>query len=74
VYRKEDRQWANKHIGSDRASSLHDMQREAAAAAKTMLENHGGGELRIKGLHGKIISEETISPGNSPCLLRDNEH
>jgi len=41
VYRREDRQWVNKKLDSDKASSLHDTQREAEQAAKEMLKHSG---------------------------------
>jgi hypothetical protein len=48
VSRRPDGTWANKRNDADRASSLHDTQKEAADAARHMLENQGGGELTIK--------------------------
>jgi hypothetical protein len=52
----------------------HDTQRHAEAAAKKMLQNQGGGELTIKGEHGKIQSKDTIPPGNDPNPPKDTEH
>jgi hypothetical protein len=38
-----------------------------------MLQNSGGGELKIKNEQGKIRSKDTIAPGHeSP--VRDREH
>ena len=34
----------------------------------------GGGELTTMGIHGKIVSKDTIAPGNDPCPPRDREH
>ena len=45
VYRRPDGKWANKRGDTDRASSVHDTQAEAEAAAREMLRNAGGGEL-----------------------------
>lgn len=74
VYQRDDGQWANKRNDADKASTLHETQKEAAATAKDMLGNQGGGELIIKGLDGKIRSKDTIPPGNDPNPPRDREH
>ena len=74
VYRRKNGKWANKKIGNDNASSLHDTQKEAIDAAKQNLANQGGGEVTIKGINGKIRSKDTISPGNDPCPPKDKEH
>ncbi|MHC9064009.1 DUF2188 domain-containing protein [Nitrospira sp. CMX1] len=71
---QRDGKWVNKRNDSDRISSSHDTQRDAAASAKQMLHNQGGGELTIKGTDGKIRSKDTISPGNDPYPPRDREH
>lgn len=73
VYRRPDGQWANERQDADRASSLHDTQREAEQAARENLRNQGGGELTTMGLDGKIRSKDTISPGNESSV-RDTEH
>lgn len=74
VYQRDAGQWANKRNDADRPASLHPTQQDAAAAAKEMLSNQGGGELTIKGLDGKIRSKDTIPPGNDPHPPRDREH
>lgn len=74
VYQRSDGLWANKRIDADRASSLHDNQSEANQAAKEMLQNQGGGERTTMGIHGKIVSKDTIAPGNDPRSIRDTEH
>jgi hypothetical protein len=71
VFRRQDGSWANKLNGSDRASSLHDTQRAAEAAARQMLRHSGGGELTTKGENGRIRSKDTIAPGNEPNPPRD---
>lgn len=40
--------WAVKKPGAERASSLHNTQREAERAAKEIVSNLGGGEVRIQ--------------------------
>ena len=73
VYRRDDGLWANKLNDANRASSLHQTQREAERSAKAMLLNQGGGELTTKGVEGKIRSKDTIGrPDPSPP--KDREH
>lgn len=74
VYQRADGTWVNKLNEADRASSLHDTQREAEQTAREMLRNSGGGELTTMGRDGKIRSKDTISPGNDPNPPRDKEH
>jgi hypothetical protein len=64
---------ANKRDGASRAASLHSTQRAAADEAKAMLENAGGGELKIKNEKGKIRSKDTIASGNESSVI-DKEH
>ena len=74
VFRRADGTWANKRTDATKASSVHDTQRAAEAAAKTMLTNQGGGELTTKGVDGRIRSKDTIAPGNDPIPPKDKEH
>lgn len=73
VYRREDQKWINKLNDSDRASSVHDTQADANQAAAEMLRNSGGGERTTMGIHGKIVSKDTIAPGNE-TKVKDREH
>lgn len=74
ISRRPDGTWENKRIDAEKASSLHQTQKEAEQAAKEMLRHQGGGELTIKGLDGKIRSKDTISPGKDPNPPKDREH
>jgi hypothetical protein len=74
VSRRPDGQWANKKDGNERASSLHDTQREAERAAHRALVESGGGELKVKGEDGRIRSKDTIPPAHDPNPPRDKEH
>ena len=74
VSRRPDGQWSNKKDGSERASSLHRTQREAAEEAKRLIRQDGGGELKIKGEDGRIRSKDTIAPGHDPNPPKDTEH
>jgi hypothetical protein len=73
VYRRDDGLWANKLNDANRASSLHQTQREAERSAKAMLLNQGGGELTTKGVEGKIRSKDTIGRPD-PNPPKDREH
>lgn len=74
VYKRADGNWANKRNDAERASSLHETQRDAEKAAREMLYHQGGGELITKGVDGRIRSKDTIAPGNDPCPPKDTEH
>lgn len=67
------RQWANTRPGAERATSLHDTQKEAIDAARANLERAGGGELRIHGRDGKIRDSDTVAPGNDPNPPKDKK-
>ena len=74
VYKRKDGKWVNKRNDSDRASSIHETQKEAENAAREMLINQGGGELTTQGRNGKFRSKDTIPPGKDPLPPRDKEH
>ena len=74
VYRRPDGTWVNKRNDASRASSLHDTQAQAEAAARRMLRNAGGGELTTMGVDGRIRSKDTIPPGRDPYPPKDTEH
>lgn len=73
VYRRVDGSWANKRDGAERPASLHSTQRQAVDAARQNLLNSGGGELKTKGLDGRIRSKDTIGRPD-PYPPRDREH
>jgi hypothetical protein len=66
VSQRPDGTWANKRDGAERASSLHNTQRDAANSARQQLKTSGGGELKVKGEDGKIRSKDTIPPARDP--------
>ncbi len=74
VYQRTDGQWVNKRNGTERAASLHETQGAAWGAARTNLHNQGGGELTVMGRNHRIVSKDTIAPGNDPNPPRDQEH
>lgn len=63
--------WDVKEPGARRASSHHSTQREAEGRAKEIVENRGGGEVRIHGRDGRIRDSDTVPPGNDPFPPRD---
>jgi hypothetical protein len=48
----------------DRASVVTRTKQEALDRGREIVRNTGGGELRIKDRHGKLIDSDTIKPGN----------
>ncbi|MCY4673964.1 MAG: DUF2188 domain-containing protein [Bacteroidetes bacterium] len=74
ISRRSDGKWENKRNDRQRASSIHDTQRDAIEAARQMLANQGGGELTTKGRNGRIRSKDTIHPGRDPNPPKDSEH
>jgi hypothetical protein len=66
VSQRDDGTWANKKDGGERASSLHNTQKQAADAARAQLRDTGGGELKIKNEDGRIRSKDTIPPAVDP--------
>jgi hypothetical protein len=66
--------WAIKKPGADRASSLHDTQRQADQRAAEILRKAGGGERVTHGVDGRIRSKDTIASGRDPMPPRDKEH
>lgn len=63
-------QWAAQKAGGARASSMHDTQADAIAAARGYLGNQGGGELNIHGRNGAIRAKDSIAPGNDPRNIK----
>jgi hypothetical protein len=66
--------WAVKGAGARRASDVTSTQREAEQRAKDIVQNLGGGEVRIQGRNGRWRDSDTVPPGNDPCPPRDEKH
>lgn len=60
VCQRRDGSWANKGTNALRASSVHETQAEAVAAARRMLRSSGGGNLTIRGRDNKIQVKYSI--------------
>lgn len=73
VYRRSDGNWANKRDGASRPASLHPTQSKAVDSARQNLLRSGGGELKTKGIDGKIRSKDTIGRPD-PFPPKDKEH
>ena len=56
---------------AERASSHHDTQQQAIDRGREIVNNLGGGELRIHGRNGQIRDSDTVAPGNDPNPPRD---
>lgn len=66
--------WAVKKAGADRASGVYGTQAKAESAAKRIVGNAGGGEVRIQNRHGRWRDSDTVPPGNDPFPPRDDKH
>jgi hypothetical protein len=58
--------WNVKKPGATRASAHLDTQAEAVTRAREILQNDGGGELKIHNRQGVIRDQDTVAPGNDP--------
>ena len=66
--------WQVKKDKAERASAVVNTQKEAEKLAKALSANTGGGEVRIKGLDGKIRDSDTVPPANDPNPPKDTKH
>jgi Uncharacterized protein conserved in bacteria (DUF2188) len=73
VTRKPEGDWQARAEGAGRASSLHNTQAAAEAAAKGYAANAGGGQVYTHGRNGRIRSADTIGLPD-PFPPRDREH
>jgi len=64
VQRRSDGSWEVVRQPHQRASAVRDTQSEAIDAARPIIRNAGGGELRIRGRDGRYRDSDTIAPGN----------
>lgn len=66
VQRHGEDDWEVRKPGASRASAVASTQAEAIQRARDILENDGGGELKIRSAKGNIQQQDTIYPGNDP--------
>lgn len=71
---KEAKEWRVKKEGAERISGKANTQKEAETLAKEFAANSGGGEVRIKGLDGKIRDSDTVPPAKDPNPPKDKRH
>jgi len=65
--------WAVKAGNAQRASGVYGTQSEAERAAKDIVRNHGGGEVRIQSRHGQFRDSDTVGGGHDPFPPRDRK-
>ena len=66
-------EWAVKAGHAQRASGVYSTQGEAEHAAKAIVRNQGGGEVRIQSRHGQFRDSDTIArPDPFPSRDRGN--
>ncbi len=63
--------WDVRKPGSSRASAHAGTQSDAVDAARKIVRNGGGGEVRIHGLNGRISDSNTIAAAKAPLPPRD---
>jgi hypothetical protein len=71
---KHGNEWAVKAANAKKASGVYGTQGAAERAAKQIVENRGGGEVRIQGRNGQWRDSDTVGGGNDPNPPRDNKH
>lgn len=64
VQQRPDGRWEVIAPHHQRASAVTGTQAQAIDAARPVLANSGGGELRIKGRDGRLRDSDTVSPGH----------
>lgn len=71
---KHPKGWAVKKANAIKASGVYPTQKEAETAAKKIVDNLGGGEVRIQGLNAQWRDSDTVAPGNDPFPPRDKKN
>ena len=71
VIHRDDRTWAVVGERDKRASSLHETQRSAIEAGRSLAQ-HNRSELVIHDRDNKIRDKDSY--GNDPCPPRDRKH
>ncbi len=66
--------WAVKGANAQRASGVYGTQGKAEQAAREIVRNQGGGEVRIQGRHGQWRDSDTVGGGHDPFSPRDRKH
>jgi hypothetical protein len=65
--------WDVKAPGASRASAHTRTQGEAVKRANQIVDNAGGGEVRIHRPNGQIRNSNTVGGGNDPFPPRDTK-
>ena len=60
VESKDGAGWSVRREDVERASSVHDTQKQAIEAAHSLIRSSGGGELYVHDRHGAIRQKDTI--------------
>ena len=71
---KHEEGWAVKKAKAGRASSVHETRREGEKRATEIVENLGGGEVRLQGKSGSFRDSDTTPHGNDPNPPLDRRH
>lgn len=63
VFPRSDGMWVNQLDATETATSIHDTEAEAVAAAREAIQHAGGGTLTILGEDNEIREQETFGEG-----------
>jgi len=66
--------WQGKKEGGKKATFIADTKVEAEKKAKTIVNNQGGGEVKLHGKTGKILDSDTVKPAKDPNPPKDKVH
>jgi len=70
---KHGKGWAVKQGGVATPESVHRKQGAAELAAKDIVRELGGGEVRIQDRHGRFRDSDTVPTGHDPFPPRDRK-
>jgi hypothetical protein len=71
---KHGNDWAVKGAHAQRASGVYGTQAQAEQAAKSIVRNQGGGEVRIQGRDAHFRDSDTVGKGHDSFPPRDRKH
>jgi hypothetical protein len=74
VVKNPDGGWDVKAGGAKKASAHKPTQAEAEKRGKEIVENLGGGEVRVQGRDGRWRDSDTVPRGNDPNPPKDRRH
>ncbi|HOQ42611.1 MAG TPA: DUF2188 domain-containing protein [Smithellaceae bacterium] len=74
VYQRPDGTWANKVFDEEIPTTIHETRRHAIAAAKSLLQNQGGGRITVLGQDGEVIFKTTVPSAKTTYPINKTAH